>query len=341
MMNWTKTRITTSIDFEQEGKQIGDMRLPYSSNEQPLGYYPIPAAVFKQGEGPTLLLTGGVHGDEYEGPAALMQFIHEFDLQALRGRVIILPALNAPAFFATTRCSPLDGGNLNRAFPGDTEGGPTAQIADLIEKTLMPESDAAIDFHAGGKASVFAPVSMLNPSEDGLGHRNLALAEAFGAPYIWIMNALNDDRTLNGSAERNQVPMFAVELGGAGKVDPDLVQLASDGILRVMAHLGMLEERIEIPPLPSVEPNYIEVSSASSKLYSSRLGLFVPAVQVGNRVVKEQLAGTIYSVIEPERTPEQLFFENDGVVISLTNRGVVGRGELLVMVGSNRNAELD
>ena len=99
-MDWTKTNISTTIDFNAEGRQIGDLRLPWSGNEQPLGYYPVPVAVIKNGTGPTLLLAGGTHGDEYEGPAALMQLLHSFNPDQLQGRLLIFPALNTPAVTA-------------------------------------------------------------------------------------------------------------------------------------------------------------------------------------------------------------------------------------------------
>ena len=160
-MDWTKTNIRATLDFTAQGKQIGDLRLPWSGNEQPLGYHPVPVAVLKNGTGPTLLLAGGTHGDEYEGPAALMQLLHSFNPAQLQGRLIIFPVLNTPAVTAGARCSPLDDGNLNRAFPGNRSGGPTSMIAQFIEDVVLPECDAAIDFHSGGNACVFAPLTMV------------------------------------------------------------------------------------------------------------------------------------------------------------------------------------
>ena len=69
-MDWSLTRISTDLDFERDGRQIGDLRLPFSDDSQPLGYHPIPVAVLRNGEGPSLLLLGGTHGDEFEGPVS-------------------------------------------------------------------------------------------------------------------------------------------------------------------------------------------------------------------------------------------------------------------------------
>ncbi len=93
------------------------MRMAWSLNENPLVAYPIPVmAVVGEGPGPTVLMIGGVHGDEYEEPIALSRLYRALDPAALAGRVIFLAALNAPAVREAARVSPLDNANLNRAF---------------------------------------------------------------------------------------------------------------------------------------------------------------------------------------------------------------------------------
>jgi predicted deacylase len=116
--DFSATGLRTMVPFDVDGRHFGDLRLVHSDNRYAAGYIPIPLAVLRNGAGPTLLLTGGTHGDEYEGPAAILRLAHDLDLAGLRGRIIALPALNAPAFYAATRVSPIDRRNLNRACPG-------------------------------------------------------------------------------------------------------------------------------------------------------------------------------------------------------------------------------
>ena len=331
-MDWTKTNISATIDFDAEGKHTGDLRLPWSSNETPLGYHPVPVTVIKNGTGPTLLLAGGTHGDEYEGPAALMRLLHTFDPAQLQGRLLIFPALNAPAVTAGTRCSPLDDGNLNRAFTGNRSGGPTAMIARFIEDVVLPECDAAIDFHSGGNAYVFAPLTMVYLGARTADKTSLALAQAFSAPYTWA-DEFAEQGTFNAAAIRKDVPMFATELGGGGNVNPQLVQLAADGLSRVLRHLGMLDDTISVPAAGNA-PTSVEVS-VNGKLYATTEGLFVPAVTPEQPVKSGAAAGRIYSVIEPERAPSTFHFVEDGIVLSVINRGMVKRGDLLVMAGKS------
>src|SRR3954471_18085660 len=139
--------ITTDIDFERDGLQRGTLRLPYSHNRSAYGHIPIPLMVAKRGTGPTVLLTGANHGDEYEGPLALMALMRELPLDHLSGRIIIVPALNVPAYRAGTRVSPIDQVNLNRVFPGDRNGTTTMMLAHYIETVLMRLANYAIDFH--------------------------------------------------------------------------------------------------------------------------------------------------------------------------------------------------
>ncbi len=330
-MDWTKTNLTSTIDFDAEGRQVGDLRLPYSDNEQPLGYYPIPVAVLKKRKGPTLLLTGGVHGDEYEGPAALMQLLHSFNLDHLHGRIIIFPALNPSAVVAHARCSPLDDGNLNRAFPGNKKGEPTGMIAQFMEEVVLPQCDAAIDFHSGGKACVFAPLAMVYLGARTADEKSLALAEVFNAPYIWSAE-FAEQATFNAAAVRQDVPMFATESGGGGGVNPQMVQLVAGGLLRVMHYLGMLDDSVKIPAAGNVA---VPIGvGMNGKIYSNRQGLFVPAVKPEQSVKSGEAAGMMYSVIEPEREPSTFCFIEDGIVLSVINRGMVERGELLVMTGN-------
>jgi predicted deacylase len=328
---WPGTRIQSPLDFERGGRQIGDLRLRHSDVDVPLGYWPIPAAVLAGAPGPTLLLTAGVHGDEFDGPAALMRLVHALELSTLRGRLIVLPALNGPAVACSRRTSPLDDGNLNRAFPGDPNGGPTQQIAHFVEQVLLPCCDAAIDLHSGGKASVFVNCSLATRTADkALFGRNLELARAFGAPFIWVLGKHNDDRSLNAAAARQGIPMIAAELGGAGVIDPNAARLAHDGILRCMRHLGMLEDA----PVGESTARMIEIASATDTLYASCEGLFVRRFEPGDVIEAGAAAGILYPLFEPERPPVTVTSSAGGVVLSRTNRGLVRRGDMLAMIAA-------
>lgn len=331
----THSRIHCNIPLDEPGKHIGDLYLRHSDNRQPLGYYPVPIATIANGNGPTALLIGGVHGDEFEGPVALMRLLHGLDPSMVLGRIIFLPALNMPAAHASTRVSPLDDANLNRAFPGDANGGPTAMLAHFVEEILMPECDAVIDLHAGGKASIFAPSALASRHEDAdLFEKNLTLARLFGAPLIWVLGAYNDNRSVNAAAARKRVPMIAAELGGGGACTPEHADLAEQGILRCLAHIGILENA----PQSGISPRAVEILSPGQNLFAARSGLFDRAFSAGDEIVAGQDAGALHMIGEPSRPPLRLNFPMSGVVLAHGNRGNVERGEMLAMVA--RDAQL-
>lgn len=322
------SRIHCSIDIEQAGRQIGDLQIKWSDNRRPLGYYPVPIACIAGGSGPTVLLSGGVHGDEFEGPAALMRLLRDLRPDELSGRLIILPALNAPALMDSSRVSPLDGVNMNRAFPGAADGGPTQMLAHYVETRLLPLCDAAIDLHSGGKAAIFAPC-VLTQADGDLGARNLALAQAFGAPYIWLAGRHNDDRSVNAAAARQKVSMVAAELGGGGGCDPALTDFAELALRRCLHHLGVTQVEVAAA---QTESRLVEFSSPRQNFAAPAAGLFDRSFVLGDKVKAGQAAGWIHFVSEPQRSPLALEFPHDGIVFAVTNRGMVERGDSLALI---------
>jgi N2-acetyl-L-2,4-diaminobutanoate deacetylase len=129
-------------------KQTGFIQVPLSVHDDAWGVIPIPIAVISNGRGPTVILEGGNHGDEYEGPIALGELIRTLDPGAVSGRLIFIPAINLPAVVAARRTSPLDDLNFNRAFPGNPLGSPTQQIAAYVRddrRKQCPRSPPASD----------------------------------------------------------------------------------------------------------------------------------------------------------------------------------------------------
>src|SRR5687768_11781158 len=101
-------------------------------------------------EGPHLLITGGVHGDEFEPMAAIWRLIHEIQPPTLRGRITFVPCVNEPAFLRTARCAD-DGLDLARTCPGRDDGSVTEQIAHQLSQFIRA-ADFYIDLHTGGVA---------------------------------------------------------------------------------------------------------------------------------------------------------------------------------------------
>ena len=150
--------IVPTIPLHDDGAHHGFLRLPYSRDDSAWGSVMIPITVIKNGVGPTALLTGANHGDEYEGPIALMELAVTLKPEDIEGRVIIVPAMKlsgVPGRHPAPRRS--TGANMNRSFPGSPSGTVTEKIADYFQTVLLPEASIVLDFHSGGKTLDFIP----------------------------------------------------------------------------------------------------------------------------------------------------------------------------------------
>ena len=145
-----QSRIATDIDFDRDGRQASYLRAPLSRNNAGWGTIEIPIVAVKNGSGPTVLLTGGIHGDEYEGQIAISRLSRELDPAAMRGRVIMIPTVNIPAALNDTRLSPIDDRDLNRCFPGNPRGTFSEMLAHFLDGIVLPLADVSVDVHTAG-----------------------------------------------------------------------------------------------------------------------------------------------------------------------------------------------
>ena len=142
-MSDAASRIATDIDFDRQGRQSGYLRAPLSRNTSGWGIVEIPIVVINNGTGPTVLFTGGVHGDEYEGPIAVSELARTLDPARVQGRIIMMPAVNIPAVLNDTRLSPVDNRDMNRCFPGNAKGTFSEMLAHYLDAVILPMVEAA------------------------------------------------------------------------------------------------------------------------------------------------------------------------------------------------------
>lgn len=330
-----ESRVVCDIDLDAAGIRSGALQLPLSTDASAWGRLltPIVAAVGEQ-RGPTLVLTGASHGDEYEGPLAIMSLLQGLDVAGLRGRVIALPALNYPALMAGRRLSPLDGGNMNRSFPGRPDGGPTAAIAHWVHSRLLPLADVVIDIHSGGSTLRFVPSAVIHDLPDAAQMQaTRELAQAFAAPFTQVLTELDSAGELDSAVEEMGLPFLSTELGGGGGVTPQTVAMAYGGLRRCMRHLGMLDETMP----EAAATRFLNVPD-TGYLMALRPGLLEPLVDVGDSVEAEQLVARLYDIDEPLREPRALHAPCAGVLVCRAARGAVARGDTVAVIGSDEVA---
>lgn len=320
-----------TVDFEREGKQVGFLHLPLSEHDDAWGVIRVPLAVVKNGTGPTVILEGGNHGDEYEGPIALGELIRDLDPAHVAGRLIFLPAVNLPAVAAGRRTSPIDGINLNRSFPGDPNGTPTLQIASYLNDVLFPTADAFIDLHSGGSSLDILPSAVVEPVEDPAHHaRNIAAVLAFDAPIVVMIDNRGDPRTATASAARAGLTVVGTEMAGAGTVSPDALAICRRGVRNVLAHLGVLPAWLAAPRRSA--PAFYAISGPGAHVLAGDDGVFEPFHRNGTNVRAGQPAGRIHFLADPGRPPVELRYETDGMLYARRQPGRVRPGNCCLVV---------
>lgn len=325
----TTTQCWTPLDFEADGRHCDWLRVPHSTDLSGYGIVPVPLICIRNGEGPTALLIGGNHGDEYEGQIALAQLTREIDAADVRGRIIVLPSLNLPAVAAGRRVSPLDEGNLNRSFPGDPAGGPTAMIAHYVSTVLLDLADLVIDLHAGGRSSDYLPCALIREGRSAQESQTVIdLASQFGAPVTSISDGSGGGgaTTLSAAAMSLAKPALTAELGGCATLSPQGKTLAHQGVLRVLQHCGILPSGAA-EPAPSTR--LMRVEGRGAFVYAMQKGMFEPAADLGDTVEAGQIAGLIHSIDRPWQDPETVRFTQSGLVACRRSLSLTVAGDCL------------
>ena len=320
------------IDLDAPGKRLGTIRLVHSDNRNAFSVVPVPIAVIGGGDGPGVMLSGGTHGDEYEGQAVMQALLRDLEPADVAGRLYILPALNYPAVMDATRCSPLDGGNLNRVFPGDARLGPTAALAAIVARDIIPRCRYAMDLHSGGRSSVYTPCTYLHWGGDAA-HRRAKLqgARAFGAPSVVISAGTANSGSMTAECDRQGVVMVSTELGGGGTIDRAMLRIGREGVRRALAHWGILRGA-ETPALAS--PRLLVLQGKSATPMAETEGIFEPACELDQHVAAGDLAGRIYPIGELSRPALDIRFPAAGVIVSRRVGALVRRGDLLYNLAS-------
>ncbi|CAB3876012.1 succinylglutamate desuccinylase/aspartoacylase family protein [Achromobacter anxifer] len=320
--------VFTDIDLDAQGRQAGFLHIPQSPHDDAWGTVRIPMAVLANGDGPTVILEGGNHGDEYEGQIVLGEIIRSLPLDRIRGRLIIMPSLNAPAAEAGRRTSPLDGKNLNRTFPGDHAGSITEQIAAYVSDELFSRGDAFLSLHSGGSSLDIMPSALVQPSQDAeQTQRNIDAVMAFGAPFNVLLNTLGDTRTSVATAVAAGLTCVSTEMAGRGTVTDSALDLCREGARRVLAHWGVLDAA-HAQPLAGEAAPLFRVAGAKSYVIASERGVFEAYHRHGESVEAGQPAGRIHQTFDPRREPVELVYAAGGVVYAKRHPGIVVPGNV-------------
>lgn len=277
--------------------------------------------------GPTLVLTAGVHGNEYVGIVALRRLFDGVDPEALAGRLVLLPVVNEEGFHAgAKRVVPSDGKNLNAIFPVAAPGGDVChsaaeRIAWAIQTEVYPEADFLLDLHGGEVNEAMCPLVFF-PVDAGPEVEAATRAAAACLEVGFRVRSHATDGLYSNAAQQGILAML-LEVGGLGQWDEELVALELRSLGNLMAHLGMggsattNDAQVEVP--------------RTSYVCASARGLWLPAATRGMRVAAGEVLGVLES-LEGELL-DTVFAEFDGTVLYNTVALGVCAGDHLVAFG--------
>lgn len=330
----TRTRIFHELDFDQPGRQIGYLRVPQSRDGGAWSTIEIPIAVINGSKGPAVLFSGGVHGDEYEGQIAVSRLARRLDPQSVRGKVILIPAIDLPAALAGRRMCPIDGRDFNRCLPGDPGGSFCQMLAHFVDSVLLPQVEVSVDIHAAGNAMEAALSSTMHWVDDAaIVQRTQALAENFGAPYNVVFWGVDEGGTMCSAAERRRVIAISTELGGYGRVSVEGVRVAERGLDNVLKWTGMIDGKPDTSQADgSSGTRHMQVRDQKGYVFAPSEGLFEPLHLPGAGVRAGELAGWLHFVEEWARPPVAIEFRSDGFVWMAPGSGRVKKGDVVGVV---------
>ncbi len=279
---------------------------------------------FKRGTkpGPFALITAGIHGDEYEGPAAVASIAEKLTSLPLAGSVAAIPVGNPMAWRGSQRTSPEDGLNLARTFPGKAGGLPTEQLAASLFE-LASKADHLIDLHSGGVEYLFLPLCGFY-GEAKVSNPSFAAARHFGLPALWQMpptaGVLSCELWKRGRA------VVGCEYLGAGQLSPEGRDAYVRGILSCLAYWKLLPADFLLPPDGG--------ACAGDWLLSETTGLFVAHCAIGETVAPGQLLAEIRdrrgSTLQSFHAPS-----NGGFVMAIRSKAYIRPNNWGVLIASN------
>lgn len=326
--------IHTLLNFDAPGKQQGFLQVPYSHNLGGWANAMIPCTTIAGGDGPTVLILGGNHGDEYQGQIAAMKLARELEPNMVTGRIILIPSLNFPAARTATRLSPLDGMNMNRAFPGEPEGPVTSQIAHYLTTVLFPKCHVVIDIHSGGRSMEFVPCATMHLVDDP--HQRsqmLAAMLAWNTDFAFLYADIAGTGLLPVEAENQGKLVVTTELGGGEAIPASVHRIAQSGLRNVLIHIGALKGTEQTRESLGLPPTILtQALNRDDYLLAPESGVLEIQEDLGCKVSRGQTVGCIHFLERPDRHPTPILAMSDGYLVTMRAPCLTQQGDCVAVI---------
>jgi predicted deacylase len=326
------------IDFERPGKNHYHVAFHLDSS---WGYSLVPLTVINglrnPGEGrrlPGVAIFGGTHGNEWEGQVAVKQLSRDLDPAEMDGRLILIPQLSESACSTNQRVSPLDGVNMNRAFPGDARGTISYRIAHFVKTSIFPRVGVVLDIHSGGHEAIFPLCTSFHPIADSTQRAEMAkVACLFDTPFVFIYSDQMASGLLTSEAEAEGKIAIGGEFGYAEAVSHKGVRHVYEGVKNVLRHYRMLPgERIRIDPERTARPRFIKAENLADYIPCPRDGIWEPLTEPGAEVGEGELLGRLHDFSDFTLKPGEMRAHRSGIVVAMHFAAVAKKGSTLYAI---------
>ncbi|TNE61716.1 MAG: succinylglutamate desuccinylase/aspartoacylase family protein [Alphaproteobacteria bacterium] len=286
----------------------------------------VPVIVLKGAKpGPRLLLTAAVHGDELNGIRVIQRLADEIATDTLEGTVLALPGVNQTGMNANSRyyVGSSGGGfmvDLNREFPGRTEGGGTAELfaGRLWTGLLAGQADIVVDLHTQTQGSAYPLFVFADFSNSTAQEMAYALM-----PDI-IKNDPGQKGTLETTFMEQGIPAVTFEIGAPKQFQKEMIDRAVAGVKNLMIQQGLLPGTVRAPKAPPF------VGSSYTNIYAGVGGIAVLHVALNQNVEKDQLVAVLYDPFG--REIERYYAPHDGRVLAIATDPLREAGAMLVRI---------
>ncbi len=273
--------------------------------------------------GPTVIITAGIHGDEYEGPAAVMELTETLLPEEVSGTVIAMPVVNPLAFAAGSRTTPEDGLNLARVFPGSPNGSITERLAAVIFNEYVSRANYLIDLHSGGVEYLFMPLAGFygEPARD---NPSYCSALRFGLPVLWQLP--RTDGVLSNEASKRGIVAIGHEYLGAGQLSMEGVSSYVKGVCSCLGYWRVIENE------EGGQPYDADVYQGDWQL-SPCDGLFVAYRNLGDRV---ECGAHVAEIVMMDGGSKRIIAESAGTLLGLRSKAYIRTGNWAILIGHKR-----
>jgi predicted deacylase len=322
------------IDFDLPGKHHYQVAFHLDGS---WGYSLLPLTVIngKRGSNPNgVICFGGTHGNEYEGQVAVKRLCADLDPEQMAGRVVLVPQLSESACNANTRPSPLDGVNMNRAFPGNPRGTISSRIANFVKTCLFPLGRVVVDIHSGGMEGAFPFCASFHPIPNATQRAEIAKAsQLFDTPFALIYASTMASGLLTDEAEAEGKITLGGEFGAGASTDRLGVRHAYEGTKNVLRNYGQLDGEItKVRPPGSAPTRLIKADHLESYVPAPSNGVWEPVIAPGDRVEKGDLLGRMHDFADHSSKAVDILAPSSGWVAMLHLSARPTKGQTLFVI---------